>query len=787
LATQDKDFKVKNGLQVAGDAGIAGDVTISGKLVIPETPVENNEAASKKYVDDILLVTGPQGPTGIAGPIGPTGSIGATGATGPTGFTGPTGLQGGVGDQGPAGSMGPTGATGPIGEQGLFWRNTWSSSTAYTTYDAVYYEGSSYVATQDNTNANPVGTPGSWTLLSLAGDTGPTGPTGLDGDDGIVASATPPGDTDVLWLDTSVEGAVQTGPTGSTGPTGPAVPRVEETVSSESGVFTLDLSSDTTDFFLDFSTVPDVSPADWKTPVYVGGELIVFDDASGSIVIDTHLLTDGISTKPEPGDVVILVQSHLNSDNVDMLQPSGYTEIIDSYASDANDTNLSVSYKVVNSEDGNLIQMGPYGGGPIAIALHVWRNLDQANPIGSSLASPNINGASPNPPSRTTTVKNSIVLAIGAAASDGGAALTLTNSDTNIINRVIGEAVLSQGIAGTFRAAIAIGSIATTTPGAVDPGTYVGPADTDSSNIGATIVLTPEAVFPSVDIEVANIPSGPKEISVIAELDGFSLPYANVSVNWDPLIFVSGEALPTLWDTSKFYKTNFYVASTNVYADRYLEAFVQGSTGPTGPIGPTGPSGGPTGPTGPAGPPLTATDVARLNGWADGTIEPRARGGATSASSINSGTINFAWFTPLVNITVSEISMATGSTAASGTTLARMGLYETTDDGSSATLLARTANDTTLFNTTSTLYTRSFDTAEGYPSSVTLVAGNRYGIAHITVASTQAGTRTAYPTYTVGMAPLSPRMAHSISSQIDLPETASSLGISISQIWGRLS
>jgi len=193
LATQDKDFKVKNGLQVAGDAGIVGNVTISGKLVIPETPLANNEAASKKYVDEILLVTGPQGSTGVAGPTGPQGPEGQLGATGPTGFTGATGAQGGVGNQGPAGAMGPTGATGPIGEQGLFWRNAWSSSTAYTTYDAVYYNGSSYVATQDNTNANPVGTPGSWTLLALEGATGPTGASGSNGTNGADGATGPTG------------------------------------------------------------------------------------------------------------------------------------------------------------------------------------------------------------------------------------------------------------------------------------------------------------------------------------------------------------------------------------------------------------------------------------------------------------------------------------------------------------------------------------------------------------------------------------------------------------------
>lgn len=193
MATQDKDFKVKHGLQVAGNADIAGDVHITGKLVVPELPAQANEAASKKYVDDVLLVTGPAGPTGAQGPQGQVGPDGQIGATGPTGFTGPTGPQGLVGDDGPAGAMGPTGATGPIGEQGLFWRSTWSSSTAYTTYDAVYYDGSSYVAIQDNTNSNPASTPESWTLLALEGATGPTGLSGTDGVDGVDGATGPTG------------------------------------------------------------------------------------------------------------------------------------------------------------------------------------------------------------------------------------------------------------------------------------------------------------------------------------------------------------------------------------------------------------------------------------------------------------------------------------------------------------------------------------------------------------------------------------------------------------------
>lgn len=193
MATQDKDFKVKHGLKVAGNADIAGDVHVSGKLVVPELPSQANEAASKKYVDDVILVTGPAGPTGAQGPTGPVGPDGAIGPTGPQGVTGPQGLQGLVGNAGPAGAQGPTGATGNVGPQGLFWEGVWNSSTAYTTYDAVYYEGSSYIATQDNTNLNPAANPGAWNLVALEGAVGATGAAGADGIDGIDGATGPTG------------------------------------------------------------------------------------------------------------------------------------------------------------------------------------------------------------------------------------------------------------------------------------------------------------------------------------------------------------------------------------------------------------------------------------------------------------------------------------------------------------------------------------------------------------------------------------------------------------------
>lgn len=46
MATLDKDFKVKNGLQVTGDGSFGGTVSVA-------TPTSANHAATKEYVDNI--------------------------------------------------------------------------------------------------------------------------------------------------------------------------------------------------------------------------------------------------------------------------------------------------------------------------------------------------------------------------------------------------------------------------------------------------------------------------------------------------------------------------------------------------------------------------------------------------------------------------------------------------------------------------------------------------------------------------------------------------------------
>jgi collagen type VII alpha len=159
--------------------------------------------------------TGVTGTTGATGGAGPTGNTGAAGVTGPTGATGATGSTGSPGLAGATGAAGPTGATGePVSFQGA-----WSNLTTYSTGDAVFYSGSSYISlTSGNINNTPTsGAP--WALLAQSGSAGvagATGPTGATGATGPAGSAGIPGATGPTGADGSGNGfSITSLPSGS--------------------------------------------------------------------------------------------------------------------------------------------------------------------------------------------------------------------------------------------------------------------------------------------------------------------------------------------------------------------------------------------------------------------------------------------------------------------------------------------------------------------------------------------------------------------------------------------
>lgn len=151
------------------------------------------------------------------------------------------------------------------------------------------------------------------------------------------------------------------------------------------------------------------------------------------------------------------------------------------------------------------------------------------------------------------------------------------------------------------------------------------------------------------------------------------------------------------------------------------------------------------------------------------------RGFIGGASAAASGEVHLSFFEVAEDITVSNITMAGSNTIASGITLIRMGLYEA-DVNDSVTLVARAAVDNTLFTSSQVVYTRAFDTTGGYPASYNLVAGTRYALGHIIVATTRPTIIHNFLTNT-NLTAIAPRISGSRTGQTDLPTTLNAPGV----------
>jgi hypothetical protein len=187
--------------------------------------------------------------------------------------------------------------------------------------------------------------------------------------------------------------------------------------------------------------------------------------------------------------------------------------------------------------------------------------------------------------------------------------------------------------------------------------------------------------------------------------------------------------------------------------------------------------------------------AAKLNGDAFGSLAgnlnqslavvdvyPRT---GNSNATVTSGTAYLTFFTPMWSATISSLSIVSANTTGSGTSLARLGLY--TFDGTTATLVARTASDTSILSTANTVFTRSLSSVGGFPETYTLQAGTRYALGFIFVGATPGTVYTAFAALPAAISSLAPRVGGAVPLQSDLPATGTSFTSTTVIPWGRLS
>lgn len=107
----------------------------------------------------------------------------------------------------------------------------------------------------------------------------------------------------------------------------------------------------------------------------------------------------------------------------------------------------------------------------------------------------------------------------------------------------------------------------------------------------------------------------------------------------------------------------------------------------------------------------------------------------TNMAAASSGQALFAYFTAPRSFTVDQITFCTRATAASGLTVCRYAFYTAAANGD-LTIVARTANDTSLLIAVNTAYPKAFDTTGGYPATYSLVKGTKYAVGVLCVGTT---------------------------------------------------
>lgn len=156
----------------------------------------------------------------------------------------------------------------------------------------------------------------------------------------------------------------------------------------------------------------------------------------------------------------------------------------------------------------------------------------------------------------------------------------------------------------------------------------------------------------------------------------------------------------------------------------------------------------------------------------------------TNSAGVTTGNQNLrlTYFTARKTETIGTVRTISGSTAAVGATLARIGIYEA-DASDNLTLVASVANDTNLWIAQNTVYTSTLS------ASFTKKLGTRYAVGVLVVGTSTAPTLCGMAYLVATELALAPRLSGFMGSQSDLPSSVAvgSLGGTANQTYAALA
>lgn len=163
-------------------------------------------------------------------------------------------------------------------------------------------------------------------------------------------------------------------------------------------------------------------------------------------------------------------------------------------------------------------------------------------------------------------------------------------------------------------------------------------------------------------------------------------------------------------------------------------------------------------------------------GWPSGVEASMPRLAVVGSASITTtGNLRLTYFTAKSATPRTSSIVTSGGTAAAATpTLVRWGIYSVAANGD-LTLAAAIANDTALFATTFTPYTRALT------STWTPVVGARYALGVLVVSGAATPTISGHSALSATQCSLAPRLGGVVTGQTDLPASVANASVATSR------